>query len=136
MGPGSAILWNVSTRPERKDAQYLEELRSLAAQVEPTQSLEEIQRWEGSAAAFDATAQKPYRAYSRSYGTGQTDPFAILALVFGILGGVLGVVFGHIAIYRLGHSGDRGDGLAYAGLALGYLSIVVWVIFFWTHAGG
>ncbi len=50
-----------------------------------------------------------------------TNTFAILALVFGLFIGLLGVVFGHIALRQIRRSGAPGRGLAIAGLVLGYL---------------
>ncbi|MBX4171193.1 DUF4190 domain-containing protein (plasmid) [Rhodococcus pyridinivorans] len=57
-----------------------------------------------------------------------TNILAILALVFGLLGGVLGVVFGHIALSQINRTGENGRGLAIAGLVLGYISVVAWII--------
>lgn len=51
----------------------------------------------------------------------QTNVFAVLALVFGIIGGLLGIVFGHIALNQIRRTGEAGRGMAIAGLALGYI---------------
>jgi hypothetical protein len=48
--------------------------------------------------------------------------FAVAALVFGLLGGVLGIIFGIAAIRQIGRTGQRGKGLAAAGL----VAAVVW----------
>lgn len=56
-----------------------------------------------------------------------TNVFAILALVFGIGGGVLGIVFGHIARAQIRRSNERGWGLATAGLVLGYIGLAATV---------
>jgi hypothetical protein len=53
-----------------------------------------------------------------------TDGFAIAALVFGILGGWLSLVFGPLALSRIKRSGARGRGMAIAGIWLGS----AWVI--------
>ncbi|MGW4466870.1 DUF4190 domain-containing protein [Micromonospora sp. NPDC004704] len=50
--------------------------------------------------------------------------FAVLAFVFGLLGGLLGLVFGIIALRDIGRTGRRGKGLAIAGLSL----LGVWMI--------
>jgi hypothetical protein len=62
----------------------------------------------------------------------RTNGFAIASIVTGVLwmwwlGSVLAVVFGHVALRQIGASGGRqgGRGLAIAGLALGYLGILV-----------
>lgn len=57
-----------------------------------------------------------------------TNMFAVLALVFGIIGGLLGVVFGHIALSQIKRTGEGGHGLAVAGLALGYIYVVFWFL--------
>ncbi|WP_207216533.1 DUF4190 domain-containing protein [Xylanimonas ulmi] len=55
----------------------------------------------------------------------RTNVWAILALVFGILGGILGIVFGFIAKSEIRRTGDRGDGMATAGIVLGFASIAM-----------
>jgi hypothetical protein len=55
-----------------------------------------------------------------------TNGFAVSALIFGLLGGtVLPIVFGHVALAQIGRTGERGRGMAIAGLILGYLSVAV-----------
>ncbi|MGO4858935.1 DUF4190 domain-containing protein [Arthrobacter sp. 2MCAF14] len=49
-----------------------------------------------------------------------TNTFAVLALVFGVLGGVLAIPFGHIARSQIRRTREGGVGLALAGLILGY----------------
>lgn len=49
-----------------------------------------------------------------------TNTFAILALVLGLATGVLGIVFGHIARAQIRQTGESGDGMALAGLIIGY----------------
>jgi hypothetical protein len=43
------------------------------------------------------------------------------------LGGVLGVVFGIIGLRHCRRNGDRGRGLAIAGIVIGALALVFWV---------
>lgn len=58
-----------------------------------------------------------------------TNGFAIAALIFGIVGGVLlGVVFGFVALSQIKKSGQGGRGLALAGLILSGLWIVLIII--------
>jgi len=69
---------------------------------------------------------------------GQTSTLAIVSLVSGILGwtlvpllgSIVAVVTGHMAKSEIRRSGGQltGDGLATAGLILGYLAIVLAVI--------
>lgn len=55
----------------------------------------------------------------------KTNTFAVLSLIFGILGGiVLGVVFGHVALSQIRRTGEQGRGMAITGLVLSYCWIV------------
>lgn len=68
--------------------------------------------------------QYPHPGMPPSYGPPPAPPtnvLAILALVFGILGGLLAIPFGHIARSQIRRTGEGGSGLALAGLILGYL---------------
>lgn len=56
----------------------------------------------------------------------RTDPVAALALVFGLLGGLLAVPLGHLALHRIQRSGDGGRGLALTGLVIGYVSLILY----------
>jgi hypothetical protein len=65
-----------------------------------------------------------------------TNGKAVGALVCGAttvfsagLTGIPAVVLGHMARGEIRRSGERGDGMAVAGLVLGWLSIVGWVLF-------
>lgn len=68
----------------------------------------------------------PYAPYAQPYSFAQPPPqpqttsgFAIASLVLGILGGVLlSVIFGIIALGKTKPGGQRGRGMAIAGLAL------------------
>ncbi|BCN51939.1 hypothetical protein RE9425_03290 [Prescottella equi] len=57
-----------------------------------------------------------------------TNVCAILALIFGFLGGLLAIVFGHIALSQIQRTGEQGRGLAIAGLVLGYIFLAFWVV--------
>ena len=50
-------------------------------------------------------------------------PLATLALWFGVLGGLLGIVFGYVARARIRRTGEPGWGTATAGLAIGFTEI-------------
>ena len=67
-----------------------------------------------------------YPAGPRPVGT---NTFAILALVFGILGGFFAIVFGHVALSQIKRTGEGGRGMAIAGLVLGYFALVVTILF-------
>jgi len=64
----------------------------------------------------------PYPGYAM---TPSTNGLAIAALVLGIVcvywvTSILAIIFGHIALSQIRVSGQRGRGLAIAGLVLGY----------------
>ncbi len=46
---------------------------------------------------------------------------AILSLVFAFLFSPLGIVFGHMAKKQIKQTGEQGEGLATAGMILGYI---------------
>ena len=68
----------------------------------------------------------------------QTSTYAVISLVAGILGwsllpflGSIGaIIFGHLGRSEIRRSNGQmeGDGLAIAGLILGWLSVAMWVI--------
>ena len=67
---------------------------------------------------------------------------SVLALVFAFLFWPLGIIFGHIARSQIRRTGERGSGLALAGLIVGYLwgalsiFILAAVIFVASHDSG
>jgi hypothetical protein len=61
----------------------------------------------------------------------RTNGFAIGALVCGVVpffGGIPAVIFGHVARGQIRRTGERGDGMAVAGLVLGYLWLSLWTL--------
>jgi peptidyl-prolyl cis-trans isomerase B (cyclophilin B) len=59
----------------------------------------------------------------------RTNGLAIASLVLGICGfALLPVIFGHIALKQIRVRGEGGSGLAIAGLVLGYLGVVAWIV--------
>jgi len=76
-------------------------------------------------------APYPYRPV-----VAQTSGLATGALVCGILEiftagmtGIPAIILGHMARGEIRRTGKRGDGMAIAGLALGYLAMAGWVVF-------
>ncbi len=66
-----------------------------------------------------------------------TNGFSIAALICSIvlgwvpfLGGVLGVTFGLIGLRQCKRTGQRGRGLAIAGIVIGAVAIALWILFF------
>lgn len=63
------------------------------------------------------------------YGNRPTNPLAIVSLVTAVLGlGIVGIICGHIARSQIRRTGDAGDGLALAGLIVGYVITVLEVL--------
>lgn len=60
---------------------------------------------------------------------GSTNGMAIASLILSVVGAsVLGVIFGHVAISQIDKTGQEGRALAIAGLVVGYVGIVSWVV--------
>ncbi|MCO1337452.1 hypothetical protein BJH93_00845 [Kocuria polaris] len=62
-----------------------------------------------------------------------TNTFAILALIFSFFVAILGVIFGHLARAQIRRTGEAGDGLALAGLIIGYAAIAGWALLLITQ---
>jgi hypothetical protein len=66
----------------------------------------------------------------------RTNGFAIASLICSLVCiNILGIIFGHVAISQINKTGEGGKGLATAGLILGYLSLVGWIIIYASAAG-
>ena len=66
----------------------------------------------------------------------ETNGFAIASLacglaqfVFGPLATIPAIVFGHMARYQIKRTGEQGDGLALAGLILGWAAVILGILF-------
>lgn len=62
------------------------------------------------------------------YAPRPTNTMAILALVFAFVLFPLGIVFGHMARGQIRHTGEEGNGLAVAGLVVGYIQLALLVL--------
>lgn len=63
--------------------------------------------------------------------SGGTNAMAIAALVSALVFAPLGIVFGHVARSQMRRTDEQGDGLALAGLIIGYIgaaSLLIWGI--------
>ncbi len=69
-------------------------------------------------------AAAPYSGTASAPGSGRTNTFALLALIFGVLGSaVLPIVFGYMALSQIARTGEQGRGMAIAGIVLGWISV-------------
>ena len=97
-------------------------------------------QWDGTqwvpappAAIVPAAAAYPPAVLVR---TPPTNSLAVVSLVSAILswilcpfvGAVVAVITGHIARNQIRRTGEAGDGVALAGLIIGYLHLAAWVI--------
>jgi hypothetical protein len=86
------------------------------------------------AGPFSAVA--PYHAGYYPVPQPPTSGVAVASLICGIaefftlgIAAVPAVILGHVARANIKRTGERGDGLAIAGLVLGYLGIACWALF-------
>ena len=89
------------------------------------------------AAAPPVTSQ-PYTAPPTNYAPAAPwNVLSIVSLVAGILGGfgLVAVITGHIALSQIKKRAEGGRGLAIAGLIIGYLGCLGWIIFWVSIIG-
>ncbi|WP_189078554.1 DUF4190 domain-containing protein [Mangrovihabitans endophyticus] len=67
--------------------------------------------------------------YGQPYASAQTNTMAILALVVAFFFAPAAIVLGHVAKKQIRQSGEQGDGLATAGLWLGYIFTGLYLLF-------
>lgn len=86
------------------------------------------------AGPFNAVA--PYHPGYYPVPQSPTSGVAVASLICGIaefftlgIAAVPAVILGHVARANIKRTGERGDGLAIAGLVLGYLGIACWALF-------
>ena len=85
----------------------------------------------------------PYQGYYPQVAqTPPTNGLAVGAMVCGILeiftlgfAAVPAVILGHVARAQIRQTGERGDGMAVAGLVLGYMGILGWLFIILVIAG-
>lgn len=59
------------------------------------------------------------------------NTFAILAIIFVWVGGLLGLIFGYIALSQIKRTGEQGRGMALAAVIIGWIGVAVavfWII--------
>lgn len=79
----------------------------------------------------------PYGQPYQPYPVRKTNTMAILALVFGFVFFPLGIYFGHRAKKEIALTHEDGEGLATAGIIVGWihagiwgLAVAIWLVFF------
>jgi hypothetical protein len=89
-------------------------------------------------------AMVPYQAgFYQPARLPPTNGLAIAALICGIaemftlgLSAIPAIILGHLAHGQIRRTGERGDGMAIAGLVFGYLGIGLWTLIFNALAAG
>lgn len=67
---------------------------------------------------------------SQQYGMQQrTNTLAIVALVGSFFVSLVGIICGHIALGQIKQTGEKGRGLALAGLIIGYAGLVIGILY-------
>lgn len=79
-------------------------------------------------AAGDAPAPYTSTGYANPAGEDKYNVLAIVSLVSAFFVSLAAVICGHIALSQIKKTGEKGRGLAIAGLVLGYAGIVLGLI--------
>lgn len=72
--------------------------------------------------------QQPPAPYGYAPAAPATNTMAILSLVFAFVFSPLAIVFGHMAKKQIRERGEGGEGLATAGLVLGYIFTGLYIV--------
>jgi hypothetical protein len=73
-------------------------------------------------------APPPTPSYAPAPAAGKTNTLAIVALILGIVIPIGGVICGPIALGQIKRTGEGGRGLAIAGIIIGAVAIVFYII--------
>jgi len=82
----------------------------------------------GYAPGYQGAGYPPPYGYAVLPPSATTNTMAIMSLVFAFVFPPLGVVFGHMARKQIKERGEGGEGLATAGLIVGYIFTAFYVI--------
>jgi hypothetical protein len=69
-------------------------------------------------------------AYAPAPAAGRTNVLAIVALILGIVVPIGGIICGPIALGQIKRTGESGRGLAIAGIIIGAVAILFYIILF------
>ena len=83
----------------------------------------------GSAAPAYGQQSYGQQPYGQQPGPDRYNVLAIVSFISSFFISLVAVITGHIALSQIGKTGEKGRGLAIAGLVLGYLGILSGIIF-------
>ncbi|WEO76712.1 DUF4190 domain-containing protein [Cryobacterium sp. SO2] len=87
-----------------------------------------------AAPAYGAAPAAPAAYSSQGYGAPSAadkyNVLAIISLVSAFFVSLAAIICGHIALSQIKKTGEKGRGLAIAGLVLGYVGLISGIIFF------
>ena len=86
-------------------------------------------------AAPAAPAAYPAQGYGQPAAGERWNVLAIISLVSAFFVSLAAVICGHIALSQIKRTGEKGRGLAIAGLVLGYLGLIAGLIFILVFIG-
>lgn len=113
---GVLAVRDAKSKVERDAARAAEAHAARVARVREWEAaLSEARGDEASASGLDAATHVLQRESNR------TNTLAIVALILGLLGGLLAIPVGHTSLNQIRRTGERGRGMALAGTVLGYV---------------
>lgn len=112
----------------------------------PQQPGQQQARQQPSAPQYPQAPAAPYPAPYQSQpvhqaeatALGQTNAYALVAIIMAFIMPILGIIFGHLSLSQIKRTGDAGRGLALTGLIFGYAYfafIVLFMIFYVSMIG-
>ena len=127
---GIVALWIGVSKGDPRRAEKKAISASAREDVAHAQRVRQIQEWERAYRDAHDGAEPPAGftppiAMAGGPAPGTTNTLAILALVFGFLGGVIAIPLGFIALSQTKKTGQSGRGMAMAGIILAFVWIAV-----------
>jgi hypothetical protein len=126
---GVVVMWiglGKISQPEK--VARVAELASSREEMAHAERVRQIQEWEKAYRDAHNGAEPPAGfmppiAAATGPAAGTANTFAILALIFGFLGGLIAIPFGFVALSQTKKTGQSGRGMAIAGIILAF----VWI---------
>lgn len=81
------------------------------------------------AAPYQAPYQPQPVRQAEATTLGQTNAYALVAIIMAFIMPILGIIFGHLSLSQIKRTGDAGRGLALTGLIFGYAYVAFIVLF-------